>query len=65
MVEAPDLARNIMSVPANGIQNCKTGGYLSSGDCNGGPGPIRASESAQQCNTVYNFQGNQDGALIS
>lgn len=65
MVEAPDLARSTMSVPANGVQNCKAGGYPSSGNCNGGSGSITASESAQQCNTVYNFRDNQNGALVS
>lgn len=65
MVEAPDVARSIMSVPANGIANCKAGGYPSSGNCNGGSGSISASESAQQCNTVFNFRGNVNGALVS
>jgi iron transport multicopper oxidase len=64
MIEAPEVAQGILSVPAAGIANCKAGNYASSGNCNGEPGPISANDAAAKCNTVLNSSGNDDGALI-
>jgi iron transport multicopper oxidase len=64
MIEAPEIAQGILSVPAAGIANCKAGNYAYSGNCNGEPGPISASDAASKCNTVLNSSGNDKGALI-
>jgi iron transport multicopper oxidase len=65
MIEAPDVAQGILSVPAAGAANCKKANHPSSGNCNGGSGAISASDSVNKCNTVLNSKGNSNGALIS
>jgi iron transport multicopper oxidase len=65
MIEAPDVAQGILSVPAAGAANCKKANQLASGNCNGGSGAISASDAATKCNTVLNSNGNSNGALIS
>jgi iron transport multicopper oxidase len=64
MIEAPDVAQRILSVPAAGIANCKRGNNPYSGNCAGESGTISASDSASKCNTVLNSKGNDNGALI-
>ncbi|KAH3914241.1 hypothetical protein HBH56_100670 [Parastagonospora nodorum] len=64
IIEAPDLAQGILSVPAAGISNCQKGNRLYSGNCAGDQGAISASDSASKCNTVLNSDGNNKGALI-
>jgi iron transport multicopper oxidase len=65
IIEAPDVLQQTQSVPAAGAAICKQGGYQSSGNCNGGQGAISASDASSKCNTVYNSNGNNNGALIT
>jgi iron transport multicopper oxidase len=64
IVEAPDVAQKLLSVPAAAVAGCSKGGYKASGNCNGDSGAISASDAASKCNTVYNSKGNDNGALI-
>jgi iron transport multicopper oxidase len=63
MIEAPDVAQGLLSVPAAGAAICAQSGMKSSGNCNGDLGAISASDAASKCNNVYNSGGNNNGAL--
>jgi iron transport multicopper oxidase len=65
MIEAPDVAQGILSVPAAGAAICKKANHPSSGNCDGGQGAISASDAANKCNTLLNSKGNNNGALIT
>jgi len=64
IVEAPDVLQGQLTVPAAGSALCSKGNYPSSGNCNGEPGPISASDATSKCNTIFNSNGNNNGALI-
>jgi iron transport multicopper oxidase len=63
IVEAPEALQ--ISISAAGASLCSAGDYKSSGNCNGDAGSISAADATSKCNTIYNFKGNDRGALIS
>ncbi|KZM26841.1 uncharacterized protein EKO05_0010788 [Ascochyta rabiei] len=56
IIEAPDILQGQQSVSSAANAICKSS--PSSGNCNGDPGAISASDAASKCNNVYNYKGS-------
>ncbi|KAF1953672.1 laccase-2 precursor [Byssothecium circinans] len=64
IIEAPDILQLQQQTSAQNIATCKSSDSCAIGNCACGKGPLTAQESAEQCNTIYNKEGANFGALI-
>ncbi|KAF2637314.1 multicopper oxidase 1 [Massarina eburnea CBS 473.64] len=65
IIEAPDVLQSQQSVPVAAQGICSGVGQASSGNCAAQSGAITAAAASQQCNTIYNVQSSNMGALVS
>ncbi|KAF1999257.1 multicopper oxidase [Amniculicola lignicola CBS 123094] len=64
-IEAPSQLQASQSVPAQGAAICVKDGQCVKGNCACKQGAISASDSFYQCNTIFNDDGMNFGALVS
>jgi iron transport multicopper oxidase len=64
LIEAPEVLQQQQSIPAQGQQLCSSGGQAASGNCAAGKGGISAADASRECNTIFNTQSSNYGALV-